>query len=157
MMLDHDLRLSLRLVVGALACALVGAERQLRGHEAGLRTFGLVGLGSASVVTLSLDAFPSSTDKVVAGIVTGIGFLGAGMLIRSGEQVKNLTSAAASWASAALGSVFGAGRYFLGVVMVVLSLLLLEIPYVPGLRALDRNRNDPSDRAIESPAGPFAP
>lgn len=157
MMLGHDLRLSLRLIVGTLACALVGAERQLRGHEAGLRTFGLVGLGSASLVTLSLDAFPSSADKVVAGIVTGIGFLGAGMLIRSGEQVKNLTSAAASWAAAALGSVFGAGRYFLGAVMVVLALMLLEIPYVPGLRALDRNRNDPGDRAIESPPGPFGP
>ena len=138
--LEHNLRLSLRLVAGTFACAIVGAERQLRGHEAGLRTFGLVGLGSASLVTLSLDAFPSSTDKVVAGIVTGIGFLGAGMLIRSGEQVKNLTSAAASWAAAALGSVFGGGRYFLGAVMLVLALILLEIAYVPGLSSLDSAR-----------------
>lgn len=136
-MIDHDLRLALRLVVGTLACAAIGAERQWRGHEAGLRTFGLVGLGSASLVTLSLDAFPNSTDKVVAGIVTGIGFLGAGMLIRSGSHVQNLTSAAASWASAALGSVFGAGRYVLGAVMACLALVLLEIPYVPLLRALD--------------------
>ena len=157
--LEHDLRLSLRLVAGTFACAIVGAERQLRGHEAGLRTFGLVGLGSASLVTLSLDAFPSSTDKVVAGIVTGIGFLGAGMLIRSGEQVKNLTSAAASWAAAALGSVFGGGRYFLGGVMLVLALTLLEIPYVPLLRGLDRSGNHPADRAIESPSDStaFAP
>ena len=142
--INHDLRLALRLVVGTIACAFIGAERQLRGHEAGLRTFGLVGLGSASLVTLSLDAFPNSTDKVVAGIVTGIGFLGAGMLIRSGSHVQNLTSAAASWASAALGSVFGAGRYVLGAVMAGLALTLLEIPYLPVLRALDPARPDRS-------------
>ena len=141
-MIGHDLELSLRLVVGTFACAFIGLERQVRGHEAGLRTFGLVGLGSASLVTLSLDAFPSSTDKVVAGIITGIGFLGAGMLIRSGEQVKNLTSAAASWAAAALGSMFGGGRYVLGAVMTVLALLLLEIPYVPVLRGLDPGRTE---------------
>ena len=135
--IGHDLELALRLVVGTFACATIGAEREARGHEAGLRTFGLVGLGSAALVTLSLDAFPNSTDKVVAGIITGIGFLGAGMLIRSGSHIRNLTSAAASWASAALGSVFGAGRYVLGAVMGVLALVLLEIPFVPGLRRLD--------------------
>ena len=90
----------------------------------------------------SLDAFPNSTDKVVAGIITGIGFLGAGRLIRSGAHVQNLTSAAASWASAAMGCVFGAGRYVLGAVVGALILLLLEIPYVPGLRRLDPERHD---------------
>ena len=73
------------------------------------------------------------------------------MLIRSGEQVKNLTSAAASWAAAALGSMFGAGRYVLGAVMTVLALGLLEIPYVPVLRRLDRGRNEPGDPQSDPP------
>ena len=141
-MINHDLELSLRIVAGTLSCALVGVERAVRKHGAGMRTYGLVGLGSASLVTLSLDAFPGSTDKVVAGIITGIGFLGAGMLIRSGAHVQNLTSAVASWASAAMGCVFGAGRYALGAVVGALLLFLLEVPYVPGLRRLDPERHD---------------
>lgn len=133
----HDLALIARLVVATIACAVLGAERQHRGHEAGLRTFGLVGLGSAGLVALSGDAFAVDAGKVVAGIITGVGFLGAGMLIRSGETVRNLTSAAASWASAALGAAIGAGRYSIGLTMAVLALVLLEIPYVPGLRRID--------------------
>jgi putative Mg2+ transporter-C (MgtC) family protein len=133
----HDIELIVRLVTAAFLCGLLGAERQHRGHEAGLRTFGLVGLGSAGLVALSGDAFPASADKVVAGIITGIGFLGAGMLVRSGETVRNLTSAAASWAAAALGAVIGAGRYALGLTMAVLALLLLELPYIPLLRRMD--------------------
>jgi putative Mg2+ transporter-C (MgtC) family protein len=138
----HDGELIARLIVAALLCGLVGAEREHRGHEAGLRTFGLVGLGSAGLVALSGDAFPASADKVVAGIITGIGFLGAGMLVRSGETVHNLTSAAASWAAAALGAVIGAGRYSLGLAMTVLALLLLEIPYIPLLRRMDPNARE---------------
>ena len=141
-MINHDLELSLRIAAGTFSCALVGIEREIRKRGAGMRTYGLVGLGSASLVTLSLDAFPNSTDKVVAGIITGIGFLGAGMLIRSGAHVQNLTSAAASWASAAMGCVFGAGRYVLGAVVAALILFLLEVPYVPGLRRLDPERHE---------------
>ena len=133
----HDLALMARLIVATNACGVLGAERQHRGHEAGLRTFGLVGLGSAGLVALSGDAFALDTGKVVAGIITGVGFLGAGMLIRSGETVRNLTSAAASWASAALGAAIGAGRYAIGLTMAALALALLEIPYVPGVRRLD--------------------
>ena len=111
--LVHDLALIGRLAAATVACGAIGAERQYRGHEAGLRTFGLVGLGSAGLMALATDSFAVS-DRVLQGIVTGIGFLGAGMLIRDGHHVRNLTSASASWASAAVGAVFGVGRYALG-------------------------------------------
>jgi putative Mg2+ transporter-C (MgtC) family protein len=154
--LTHDLALLARLATAAAACGCVGAERQFRGHEAGLRTYGLVGLGSAGLMALSSDAFPSG-DRVLAGIITGVGFLGAGMLFRAGEHVRNLTSATASWACAAVGAMLGVGRYALGLGMVALILFLLEQPYIPGLGRLDpagRGVDDPPDRGPRRGSGP---
>jgi putative Mg2+ transporter-C (MgtC) family protein len=133
----HNAALIGRVAVGALLGALIGAERDLRGHPAGLRTFGLVALGSAALTTLSMDAFPASTDRLIAGIVTGVGFLGAGLVIRASNHVRNLTTAAASWLVAALGVLAGSGRFALAAASTVLALVLLEIRNLPGFKWLN--------------------
>lgn len=138
----HDLSTSGRLGLAFLLGAIVGSERGYRVHPAGLRTFGLVGLGSAAFVVLAVDVFPGGGERVVQGVATGVGFLGAGLVVRAGEQVKNLTSAAAVWAVAAVGALSGAGRIVLAIVTTVLVLFVLEIPEIPGLRRLDRHEPD---------------
>lgn len=141
--LSHDLTMSGRLCLAFVLGAAVGAERGYRAHPAGLRTFGLVGLGAAAFVAVGLDAFPGGGERVVQGVATGVGFLGAGLVVRAGQQVKNLTSAASIWAVAAVGVLAGAGRLVMAVVTTALVLFTLELPEIPGLRRLDRH--DPSD------------
>jgi putative Mg2+ transporter-C (MgtC) family protein len=134
--LIHDLSLWGRLLLAAGLCFLIGYERELRGQDAGDRTFALVGVGAAAFTAVGVDAF-SSTDRIIQGIVAGIGFLGGGLLLQSGQKVHGLTTAAALWASASVGVLAGAGRLALASLTSVLILLLLEIQYVPGLGFLD--------------------
>jgi putative Mg2+ transporter-C (MgtC) family protein len=89
--------------------AAIGLERQLRNHEAGLKTNALVSLGSALFVTMAYQ-FPDP-GRIVAQILTGIGFLGAGMIMRDGLHVRGLNTAATLWCSAAVGTLAGAGSY----------------------------------------------
>ena len=129
----------------ALAAALgyaIGFEREVRGQDAGDRTFALVALGSAAFTAIGIDAFPETAEKLIAGIVTGIGFIGGGLMLRRPEEgvVKGLTTAAAIWSASAVGVVAGAGRLALAAGCTFLVLLTLEIREIPGLRLLDARR-----------------
>jgi putative Mg2+ transporter-C (MgtC) family protein len=85
----HDGELFGRIVAAALLGGLVGWERYVRGQQAGDRTFALVAAGAAAFTALGVDAFPNTAEKVIAGIVTGIGFIGGGLLLRSeGAMVR---------------------------------------------------------------------
>jgi putative Mg2+ transporter-C (MgtC) family protein len=128
--------LVLRLALAAALGAAIGLERELREREAGLRTHLLVSLGSALFTVVSaygFHAFLSSGANVVradptriaAQIVTGIGFLGAGAIIRQGLSVRGLTTAATLWVVAAIGLACGAGYYSAAVVTTVLVILSL--------------------------------
>jgi putative Mg2+ transporter-C (MgtC) family protein len=116
-----------RLIMAALLGFLIGLERELRGQAAGERTHALVSLGAAAFALLSGSAFPGAdTARVAAGVVTGIGFLGAGMILkREGEKIEGLTTAAGIWAVGAIGLAIGAGMYLLGVVTALLVGLIL--------------------------------
>jgi len=115
----------LRLAVAMLAGALVGAERTLDRKPAGLRTYALVSLGTAAfVVAAGGDA--TSNSRVIQGVVTGIGFLGAGSIIRTDRTVHGLTSAASIWLAAALGVLAGVGQYRLTLFLIVLTLVVLR-------------------------------
>ncbi|MFL5681104.1 MAG: MgtC/SapB family protein [Chloroflexota bacterium] len=114
--------LSLRLLVAAALGALVGVEREIHGHPAGMRTHLLVALGSGIFTELSIYAFVGTTNtapidpsRVAAQIVSGIGFLGAGAIIKDGASIRGLTTAASLWATAAIGLAAGAGEYIIGV------------------------------------------
>ena len=116
-----------RLVLAAVIGALLGIEREHTKKPAGLRTHMLVALGSCLFTILSIDYFTMDPGRVAAGIVTGIGFLGAGTIFRAKDHVEGLTTAASVWTVAAIGMSVGLGYYWLGVIAVVLALLILEL------------------------------
>jgi putative Mg2+ transporter-C (MgtC) family protein len=147
----------------ALALALgygVGWEREVRGHPAGARTFALVSAASAALTVVGIDAFPATAEKMIAGVVTGIGFIGAGVVLRDpGGHVRGLTTAAAVWAIATVGIVTGAGRFVLATLTAVTFVAVLELRSLPGLRLLDPRRwsryfTDESDLPVDKSGSP---
>lgn len=141
---DELIRVVFRLLAATLAGAIVGFEREREGKSAGLRTHIVVTVGCCLLV-LAGTGFGMSTDgvsRVVQGIVTGIGFLGAGNILKLNQEhsVKGLTTAAGIWATAAIGVAIGLGLVglaFIGTFVVLFVLALVkylepEIPHVPG-------------------------
>jgi putative Mg2+ transporter-C (MgtC) family protein len=128
-----EYELMLRPLAALLAGALVGLERSYRGRAAGLRTYALVCLGSAVLVAFAdeLSRGPTGgvgdSTRVIQGIVTGIGFLGAGVILKEGFSVRGLTTAASIWVISAVGIVIGAGSYALGAIATLMTLALLSI------------------------------
>jgi putative Mg2+ transporter-C (MgtC) family protein len=121
-----NLELIMRLIVAAFLGYIIGLERRLTGHAAGDRTFALTALGAALFTVVSEHAFPVGDTRIAAGVVTGLGFLGAGMIFKSQDkEVKGLTSAAAIWSVGAIGLAVGAGSYGLAIAASGLALFLL--------------------------------
>jgi len=140
--ITHDLALFGRVALGGGLGYVIGFERELRHQDAGDRTFALVALGSAAFTAIGVDAFPATAEKLIAGIVTGIGFLGGGLLLRRADEgvVRGLTTAAAIWSAAAVGVIAGAGRLLFATLCTALTLLALELRDIPGIRILDARR-----------------
>ena len=131
-MLDWP-EIALRLGIAALAGSLIGLNRDLHGKPIGLKTLGLVGLATAMVVLL---ADPSGTgnvsdpaSRVIQGILTGIGFLGAGVIVRAEHhfRVRGLTSAACTWFAACVGIACGVGQWRIVAVALAIAFLLLTV------------------------------
>ncbi len=139
---DEQLILAGRVALGALLAYLIGLERAYRGKDAGDRTFALIGLGAAAFVGLAVESFPDSADRVIQGVATGVGFLGAGVIFRAGGEVRGLTTAAASWAAASVGVLAGAKMYVAAAAVTVLTLLILEARQVPFLRRISQGEGD---------------
>ena len=133
--LGEQLQVSLRLVIAALLGAAIGFEREIHGHPAGMRTHLLVSLGAAAFTVLSIMGFtlppapngsiPIDPTRIAAQIVSGIGFLGAGAILKYGSSVRGLTTAASLWATAAVGMAAGAGAWLIALVTTVLVVLSL--------------------------------
>ena len=122
----------LRLLLAAALGAAIGYQRERTGKPAGLRTHILISLGAALFTVASLYGFGGAADpsRIAAGIVAGIGFLGAGAIIRREEGfVAGLTTAATIWAVAAIGLAAGAGLYLISVVATALILVVLFLPH----------------------------
>jgi putative Mg2+ transporter-C (MgtC) family protein len=117
----------LRLLLATALGALIGLEREYRRKPAGLRTNILIALGSAlfSVMSIEFGSPGGSTDRVAAQIVTGIGFLGAGAILRSGKDVHGLTTAATIWVNAAIGMAAGTGHYVVAAGAALITLVVL--------------------------------
>jgi putative Mg2+ transporter-C (MgtC) family protein len=143
-----ELALLGRVALGFVLAFVIGFERELRGSPAGDRTFALVGTGTAAITAVALKASP----QAVAGAITGIGFIGAGVVFhRDGELVRGLTTAAALFATAATGVVVGSGRLVLGTATAALTLLTLELRFVPGFGVLDARRYQSRLRSDHEP------
>lgn len=122
---QHELIYILRVFCAALAGFVIGVERKYRMKEAGLRTHTIVAIGSALFTILSEFGFAGSdSSRIAAQIVTGIGFLGAGMIVFRRNTLHGLTTAAGIWATAAIGMAMGTGMYVLGFVVTALVIVL---------------------------------
>jgi len=119
----------IRLLLAAAMGALIGLERNITGKPAGIRTHMLVSLGSCVFTIVSVYDFPLDAAKIAGGIVTGIGFLGAGAIIGDQDQVLGLTTAAGIWITAAVGLAVGAGSYVVAAVstFLVVAILFMRI------------------------------
>ena len=115
--MTQDLELLARLLLAAVLGGAIGAERELNDQAAGLRTHMLLTIGACLFTLISAYGFDGGTDpsRIAAQIVTGIGFLGGGAIVRHGLTVKGVTTAASIWATASVGVAIGAGSYVLGV------------------------------------------
>lgn len=115
--------LSIRLILAAALGLAVGFEREIHGHPAGLRTHMLVAVGSALFTVISAYGFgtgsaaaPIDPTRIAAQVVSGIGFLGAGAILKDGIVIRGLTTAASLWATSAVGMAAGAGEYIIAAV-----------------------------------------
>jgi putative Mg2+ transporter-C (MgtC) family protein len=130
MPIDMQLESLLRLVLAGVAAGLLGIEREVQDKPAGTRTFAVVGIGACLFTLGSEQAFGGENDpvsRVVAQIVTGIGFLGAGTIIQVKDRVEGLTTAAGIWAVAAVGIAFGYGLYVLAIGATVVLLVTIAV------------------------------
>ena len=119
----------LRLALAAVLGGVIGLEREYHRKPAGLRTNMLIALGSAlfSMLSVELGAGAGSPDRIAAQVVTGIGFLGAGAILRSGGNVHGLTTAATIWVNAAVGMAAGLGSYTVAAVSAAITLVVLAL------------------------------
>jgi putative Mg2+ transporter-C (MgtC) family protein len=163
-----DLELIERLCLAAFLGGVLGFEREWRNKAAGLRTNVLIAIGASLFTVMSIDLSRSSggdPTRIAAQIVTGIGFLGAGAIMRTGGGVQGLTTAATIWVNAAVGVAAGGGEYRVAMVATAVAVGALVI-LDPVERLIDRRRPQrppdydatgagPSGQAVEAP-GPAA-
>lgn len=134
--MSPSLEIILRLLLAAALGAGIGYQRERAAKAAGLRTHTLIALGSALFTVASIFGFSGAVDpsRVAAGVVAGVGFIGAGVIFRGmrGEHVAGLTTASSIWVSAAVGLATGAGLYLISVVATLITAGILIIPKVRG-------------------------
>jgi putative Mg2+ transporter-C (MgtC) family protein len=124
---DPQVTAVLRVALAGLVAGLIGLERELAGKAAGIRTYGLVGMGAAMFTVTAVSGFgPDRAPLIVGGIVTGIGFLGAGAILHTKVHVVGLTTAAGLWVSAGIGMAIGSGLILIGLGAGVLLFVLLQ-------------------------------
>ena len=128
MNLNPDMEVAVRLLISFAVGAAIGLEREYRSKAAGLRTMIMICLGSTIFTEISINLGGANPDRIAASIVSGVGFLGAGVIFKDGLTVTGITTATTIWISAALGTAVGAGEYFIaivgsGVVLIVLTVL----------------------------------
>ena len=151
--IEDQLEIIGRLSLAAVLGGLIGLERELRGYPAGIRTLALVTMGS--LLFTDVSQLLGGDDRVAAGIVTGIGFLGAGVIFREGYTVRGITTAATIWAAAAIGMAIGRELYVVAGVGAVLVFVVLEArPFTrrvdEAVRRRTRELSEELERAIVS-------
>lgn len=126
---EFNYELAFRLALSFLIGAIIGFEREYRGKAAGLRTMIMICLGSTIFTEISLSVGGSSPDRIASNIITGVGFLGAGVIFKDGLTINGITTATTIWICAALGMAVGTGEYFValtGSIAVIIVLTAFE-------------------------------
>lgn len=153
--MNIELELLLRCAGAALLAGLIGWDRQEANKPAGIRTHMLVGAGAALFAGTSIlilgEAWQTDSRgdavRIPAAIVTGVGFLGAGAILRTGNRVRGLTTAAGLWVTAAIGLLIGSGFWILGVGGTLIVLLIVNLtPYTRSSEADDPDAAEDADQ-----------
>ena len=142
---ENDLKFLIGIGLSLFAGVVLGIERETKHKPTGIGTITLVVAGSMVFTQLSSIVDPNSTSRIAAQIVTGIGFLGAGIIFMAPEttKIKNVTTAAEIWFAGALGMVIGYGFYFIAIVLVVFALTVTRIPRITNLNLF--KKSEPHD------------
>src|SRR5688572_27421702 len=154
-----DFDLITRLCLSALLGGILGLEREWRHKDAGLRTNILIAMGSTLFTVMSIDLSAGSggdSTRLASGIVTGIGFLGAGAIMRTGAGIKGLTTAAMIWVNAAVGVAVGGGEYRVAIIATVVAVVVLVL-LDPVERVIARLRPKPPRSVTVTDDGPSGP
>lgn len=145
-------RLCLRLLIAMVLGGILGYERERSGASAGFRTHMLVALGSALFVLVPLQAGTDLSDmsRVLQGVIAGIGFLGAGAILKSSDdqQVRGLTTAASVWLTAAVGIAAGMGREATAVLSTLFALVILFALRIPFSKVIDSSNEVASEKPL---------
>jgi putative Mg2+ transporter-C (MgtC) family protein len=143
-----ELALLGRVLLAFAVSFIIGFEREVRGSPAGDRTYAMVGTGAAAITAVTYRVSP----QALGGVVTGIGFIGAGLVVREGvRNIRGITSAACIFAVAGVGVVAGTGHWLLSLLVGVLILVDLEIRNLPLVNRLDARRYGGRARDDNSP------
>jgi putative Mg2+ transporter-C (MgtC) family protein len=152
-LVDADLQLVLfgRAALAALLGFAIGLEREYRGKSAGDRTFALLAFAAAAVTGVGAELLgPDGTSRVIQGVVTGVGFLGAGLIFRrSKSDVRGLTTAASAWGVTGIAILVGLGAYLTAALGAALILLILEFDAIPALRRIHERAESAGSRRDE--------
>ena len=130
MISSTEINLIIDLALSLVAGFIIGAERESRGKDAGISTHTMVIIGAMLFTYLSSMVDPASQSRIAAQIVSGIGFLGAGLIIKEGSNIRNLTTAASIWVSGAIGMAFGFNYHLIGLIVTVAVALVPRIPHI---------------------------
>ncbi len=150
-MTQVDLVIVLRAVLAALLGFVIGWERKALGEQIRARATALAATTAATLVALTETFYPDETPRVVAGIVTGIGFLGAGAILRSATgEVRGHTTAASLWSMSAIGMAVGSGHELLGILLAFVFYSIIAISEWPLLTRLTQFRKQKQGQAARS-------
>lgn len=135
-----ELIMASRAVFAALLGGLIGLERERHGQDAGIRTYAAVSLGACvfGLVSMHSQGLAAIDTRIAAQVVTGVGFLGAGLIMREQGRTTGLTTAASLWATASIGLAMAFGMYLLGLLSTAIIFALLASHHLPGWRLFSR-------------------
>jgi putative Mg2+ transporter-C (MgtC) family protein len=141
-----ELEMALRILLATALGGIIGFQRERLDKPAGFRTHILIAAGAALFTVVSIMGFKTDdTARVAAGIVAGIGFLGAGSIIRRGNHIEGLTTAATIWAVAGIGMAAGSGLYIISVITTAIILTVLLLPRFPVNHREDKQSEEKDD------------
>ncbi len=129
------------LILAVVLGIAIGSERELRGKDAGISTHTMVICGAMLFTFLSMTVDPASKSRIAAQIVSGIGFLGAGLILKDGASVRNLTTAASIWFAGSIGMAIGFGFHQIAVIAALASIFIPRIPHIKRINTTGDSQN----------------
>ncbi|MBN9413554.1 MAG: MgtC/SapB family protein [Candidatus Paracaedimonas acanthamoebae] len=139
-----ELHLCIKIIIAFFLGALIGFEREYKGHEAGIRTFGFIALGSCIFSLASFYVGSGDPGRIAAQIVSGVSFMGIGLIFRDQGFIRGLTTAATLWCTAAIGMTIAFDMFIIGILSTIVIVVFLSIPHLKHWKGL-KVRKKPAD------------